>query len=938
MMSGPEERQGADQQPVTRPSRYRSTRNPNASTPPTSVATSAASPSHAMGGQQVTAAPANSISRSMSRYRRSANSLSADSKTANPDPALPPVPALPDSVKMARGRREEEELVSPSTSTVDSSMRRQFQDAEHNKRSPIDPANDREGHATMRHLPNRDRQPTVNRDVPRKTSDKHREAERMSPDQERLQAEAEVERRLAEQKKKDLQRLEEELENSQRGATQPQKSNHSVSAKFSVLKKRRGSKEGLSPTSPKAVGTTAGRKPGPDLVESEPARVENRGRGLTSQFDAPKAAINTGDRSVTVRCKHHTFSLPVTPETTVADILIQTTNQMTYDFQFTVKNSVVCEHYSVLSLERRIRHYENIRDVMNTWDRDAQNRLVVEFINADENHEDLCMESVAQTNDGSSSFQWNMYHSNRPGKWNKKWISLLGNGQIIAAKRPDAPATDKDTASLCRLSDYDIYTPTEAQMRRHLKPPKRFCFAIKSQQKTTIFLNTDNYVQYFCTEDPRAAQEFRKKVHAWRSWYLVDRRPEVQNAKREAQMVKPTENAPVAAEFASNKSTHMPLLQGHRAKVSMSTNKHYSIGKFEPFMDPERFERPLSQQTIMPLKNGPSTPRRLSKTESPTHQKGMSISNRPSEEGFTGGLLASQYEDRKQALAEAERKQSDDLTVNSGYQSSHEKADSPSWFPSALEHSASKQSSNSELTQPKTPIGTGERRPSAPHATTSRALAPHSSRRGSSARHHTDHEAHKAETESEHSKSHHSRREQPKPLVDLTPPAPTLQGAIQWQKRGHGVKAPNGTTHLVDLIAEGNGMEDSNNTSTTNGFDLQARSARRTPASSTHSMPSQGRSRSSSSARGRPLLEAIPPVPGLPLLPLQGERGTSGTRLDTSRHRNESGRGEREREPEKRPRDREREERERKQREREYREREAAYNAVPGRAGFLKVI
>ncbi|KAI1266628.1 hypothetical protein F5Y18DRAFT_362163 [Xylariaceae sp. FL1019] len=933
-MSGPEGRQAADQLPVTKPSRYRSIRNHNVSTPPTSVAPSATSSSHTLGGQQVATAPANSISRSMSRYRRSANSLSVDSNTINPDPALPPVPALPDSLKTTRGRRGEERPVPASNITVDSSMRRQLRDTEHKKRSPSNPPKGREGHTTMRYLPNHDRQPTVNSDVPRKTSDEHREAETISPDQERLPAEAEVERRLAEQKRKDLQRLEEELENSQQGATQLQKPSHSVSEKFSLLKKRRGSKEGLSPTSPKAAGTSAGRGSGPNLGESKPAHIENRAPGVLSQFDAPKAAINAGDRSVTVRCKHHTFNLPVTPETTVADILTQTSNQMTYDFQFSTKNSVVCEHYGVLSLERRIRHYENIRDVMNSWDRDTQNRLVVEFINADENHEDLRMESVEQTNDGPTGFQLNMYHSNRPGKWNKKWISLLGNGQIIAAKRPDAPTTDKDTASLCRLSDYDIYTPTEAQMRRHLKPPKRFCFAIKSQQKTTIFLNTDNYVQYFCTEDPRAAQEFRQKIHAWRSWYLVDRRPEIQNEKKEAQMVKPAENAPVAAEFASKELAPMPPFQVHHVQVPMPTDKRYSIGKFEPFMDPKRFDRPLSQQTITPPKNESSTPRRLSKKECTTHQRRISSSNRPSEEGFTGGLLASQYEDMKQALAEAERKQSDDLTLSSGYRSSHEKAGSPSWFPSALEHSASKHSSSTDRTQPNTAVDGGERRPSAPNVTAPRAPVQQSSRQGSFARHHKNHETHITEIEPELSKSQHPRREQPKPLVDLTPPAPTLQGAVQWQKRGHGVKAPDGTTHLVDLIAEGNGMEESNNTSTTNSIDLQARNARRTPTSSSHQTPSQGRSRSSSSARGRPLLEQIPPVPGLPLLPLQAP----GTRPDTSRHRDGSGRREREREPEKRPRDREREERERKQREREYREREAAYNAVPGRAGFLKVI
>lgn len=342
---------------------------------------------------------------------------------------------------------------------------------------------------------------------------------------------------------------------------------------------------------------------------------------------------------MTVRCRHHTFYLDVTPETTTVDILAQTSKRMTYDLEISPSTCVVVESYIPLGLERRLRRYEHIRDVMNSWDQDSQNCLVVTVAGPEDDNRDLDVASVPASEQPPSGFQLYMYHSNRPGKWNKRWVTLLENGQIICAKKANVQAADKDASSLCRLSDYDMYTPTEAQMRKHLKPPKKYCFAVKSQQKTTVFMNTENFVQLFCTEDPSVAGCFREHVQGWRSRYLVDRRPEARKKSTVSAKAKPAATAAVATaapaatattststtttttvnddddgedisiprvdekppQITLGKHAHEPKksinvasINGHRLKVSVDESP-YTIGEFEPLLDMKRFDKRLSQ-------------------------------------------------------------------------------------------------------------------------------------------------------------------------------------------------------------------------------------------------------------------------------------------------------------------------------------------------------
>ncbi|RYP64790.1 hypothetical protein DL769_006535 [Monosporascus sp. CRB-8-3] len=565
-------------------------------------------------------ASGNSISRSMSRYRRRANSVSvnvdATQRRFNGDPppppahdsnppTVPPVPAIPGALRRRSGNRvsttreqkEQEEdddrcrrhadakpALDPPPSPP--SRRRQLRHtSDANSRGDLCPLRRRmTDHQsrpnTASDEPQQLRRMTTDRDQRHeRLREEQNEAARRAEDVARLQAE--TNRILAEQKRKDLERLEVQLAKSQQAAAQAHKQRSPVIEKFALLTKGRKHKNDLSPgwsptsSACRSVSEFSCQRVNNEPIRAAPTGIEVGGKGIVPQTDAPASAINSGDR---------------------------TSKGMTYDLGMSRSSCVVLESYTSLGLERRLRRYEHIRDVMNSWDQNSHNCLIVAVSESDEDDQDLDISSAPKPEAPPPGFQLYMYHSNRPGKWSKRWITLLDNGQIFCARKPNANSGDKDAASLCRLSDYDIYTPIEPQMRRHLKPPKKYCFAVKSQQKTTVFVNTENYVHLFSTDDPDAAAQFRKRVHGWRSWYLVDRRPPPPETRKTAEKIlipktneKPPQiTTPTTRQHAPKKSVGVVSADGHRLKVSVDETP-YTIGEFEPLLDMRRFDKRLSQ-------------------------------------------------------------------------------------------------------------------------------------------------------------------------------------------------------------------------------------------------------------------------------------------------------------------------------------------------------
>ena len=117
--------------------------------------------------------------------------------------------------------------------------------------------------------------------------------------------------------------------------------------------------------------------------------------------------------------------MDIAPDTTAEDVLLETHRRMTYDLEGSPSSCAVLESYAPLGLERRLRRYEHVREVINSWDQGGlRNCLVVTLLPPGDTGRELEADAVqpqtpltpgGDPGDPSPGFQLHMHHSNRPG-------------------------------------------------------------------------------------------------------------------------------------------------------------------------------------------------------------------------------------------------------------------------------------------------------------------------------------------------------------------------------------------------------------------------------------------------------------------------------------------------------------------------------------------
>ena len=246
-------------------------------------------------------------------------------------------------------------------------------------------------------------------------------------------------------------------------------------------------------------------------IISSPIMMDSGNTTASAGFDAPVSAVNAGERRVIVKCKDFSTFLPVTPSTTAADIVSSVSKQKPDLADATT--SILLESYKPAGLERPLRKYERIRDVLNSWDSDAQNTLIVAPSSTGGIDDDLDIRHAPNEQPADTTVY--LYYSQKPGHWDKRWVTMRTDGQVTIKKNGN------EATNICHLSDFDIYVPTPRQLAKKIKPPKKVCFAVKSQQKSNMFLSATNFVHFFSTSDKSLATSWFQCIQQWRSWYLV---------------------------------------------------------------------------------------------------------------------------------------------------------------------------------------------------------------------------------------------------------------------------------------------------------------------------------------------------------------------------------------------------------------------------------
>jgi hypothetical protein len=234
------------------------------------------------------------------------------------------------------------------------------------------------------------------------------------------------------------------------------------------------------------------------------------------------------------------------------------------------------EWFKKVDVKRPLRNYEYVRDVMNSWDFDDQNELIIidsaiDGIDQDE----LLSYGVPEKRPEGMSCMLN--YSSRPGKWSKRYFLLRPDGQLVTAKNEKA----RDQENVCHLTDYDIYHVTQAKIGR-VKPPKKICFAVKSLQKSNIFADESQYVHFFCTNDKAIANTFWKALQSWRSWHLKYEKGEGLKKSPATKKVLDSQGPGI-----------LPGAPSHSRGESVGS--HYQLGDFKPLLDMGDFNKRLDE-------------------------------------------------------------------------------------------------------------------------------------------------------------------------------------------------------------------------------------------------------------------------------------------------------------------------------------------------------
>jgi hypothetical protein len=317
---------------------------------------------------------------------------------------------------------------------------------------------------------------------------------------------------------------------------------------------------GMSSPKPVERPRTTSREAPPE----EKPTIKAGGGGVVPGTDAPVSAVNHGDRRVRVHTQGTSILLPIKPDTTPLQLIRASVTFFAAPID--PRNSLLLERFTKGGLQRSLRMYEQIRNILNSWDSDDQHELILEPYDAS-NDKMLYAHSAPSSKPSSKS--WTMYVSQRRGKWDKKYITLSSDGLITAAKND----TGKDTMNICNMSDFEIFAPTKDGEKRRYKPPKKFCYAIKSMQKSSVFLGDTGFIHMFCSSDQRIAQSFHDAVFRWRSWYLVN----VMGDGGQPRKNRVHENALATAS--------MPFLPSGSHRRGASQESAYILGTFKNSLD-----------------------------------------------------------------------------------------------------------------------------------------------------------------------------------------------------------------------------------------------------------------------------------------------------------------------------------------------------------------
>ncbi|KAI9099977.1 hypothetical protein DFS34DRAFT_516615 [Phlyctochytrium arcticum] len=140
-----------------------------------------------------------------------------------------------------------------------------------------------------------------------------------------------------------------------------------------------------------------------------------------------------------------------------------------------------------LGIERPLRDWEIVTDVISAWDTSTSiNAIVMKKYGYKAT---VAPKSIVGKYPGVQGW---VYMETKPGKWQRRFFVLRDAG-IYFYKDSNQSGSE---SLFCGLANFDVYTLSQ----RKKKAPTEFCFALRSTNSISYFENKQDYVRYLCVE------------------------------------------------------------------------------------------------------------------------------------------------------------------------------------------------------------------------------------------------------------------------------------------------------------------------------------------------------------------------------------------------------------------------------------------------------
>ncbi|RIB07712.1 hypothetical protein C2G38_409330 [Gigaspora rosea] len=166
-----------------------------------------------------------------------------------------------------------------------------------------------------------------------------------------------------------------------------------------------------------------------------------------------------------------------------------------------------------LGLERPLRDWEFVTKIIGSWELDKDNSLVLKKYAY---RSPLTLQGFNNTVPPMTGY---LHLEVKKNKWQKRYFQLK-DGSIYHSK--DVKGTNE--TFLCSMVSFDVYTCTQMTKKFQTK----FAFALKSQDKITMFLNPENdYIRFLCADDLDIMNNWILSIKTARNNLMRKERPEL---------------------------------------------------------------------------------------------------------------------------------------------------------------------------------------------------------------------------------------------------------------------------------------------------------------------------------------------------------------------------------------------------------------------------